>query len=244
MATCNFITLSITTNASKLRSEKRYPIDITLGQLKEKLVLVTGCDNRTMKIELFDKQEKSLGYLLGDGKSLYDLGVENEMHIHVTDSTIADGVYDQPEEPVETYQLTDEEYAKREESVLAWKRRNKLGQFREVDPEEAKRAEELRQEAELKEKEKAESLSIGSRCEVRIPSQITKRGVIEFVGQTKFKPGYWVGIRYDEPLGRNDGSIEGVRYFQCPDKYGAFVKPQYVEAGDFPELGIDDLDEI
>ncbi|VDQ11368.1 unnamed protein product [Trichobilharzia regenti] len=161
MATCNFITLSITTNASKLRSEKRYPIDITLGQLK--LVLVTGCDNRTMKIELFDKQEKSLGYLLGDGKSLYDLGVENEMHIHVTDSTIADGVYDQPEEPVETYQLTDEEYAKREESVLAWKRRNKLGQFREVDPEEAKRAEELRQEAELKEKEKAESLSIGSR---------------------------------------------------------------------------------
>ncbi|CAH8826432.1 unnamed protein product [Trichobilharzia szidati] len=244
MSTSNFITLSITTNASKLQSEKRYPIDITLGQLKEKLVLVTGCDNRTMKIELFDKQEKSLGYLLDDGKSLYDLGVENEMHIHVTDSTIADGVYDQQEEPVETYQLTDEEYAKREESVLAWKRRNKIGQFREVDPEEAKRAEELRQEAELKEKEKAESLPIGSRCEVRIPNQITKRGVIEFVGLTKFKPGYWVGIRYDEPLGRNDGSIEGVRYFQCPDKYGAFVKPQYVEAGDFPELGIDDLDEI
>ncbi|CAH8286607.1 unnamed protein product [Schistosoma turkestanicum] len=240
----NFANLTITTNASKLRSEKRYPLDITLGQLKEKLVLVTGCDNRTMKIELFDKEDKSLGQLVGDDKSLYDLGVEDGTHIHVTDPTIQDGAYDQVEEPVETYQMSAEEYAKREESVLAWKRRNKLGQFQEVDPEEIKRAEEQRRLAELQEKQNAESLSVGSRCEVRVPGQPTKRGVIEFIGQTKFKPGYWIGVRYDEPLGRNDGSIDGVRYFQCPEKYGAFVKPQYVEAGNFPELGIDDVDEI
>ncbi|RTG85750.1 tubulin-specific chaperone B [Schistosoma bovis] len=240
----NFANLMITTNASKLRSEKRYPLDITLGQLKEKLVLITGCDNRTMKVELFDNEDRSLGQLVGDDKPLYDFGIENGMHIHVADPTIQDGAYDQVDEPVETYQISAEEYAKREESVLAWKRRNKIGQFRDVDPEEKKRIEEQRQLAEFHEKQNAESLSIGSRCEVRIPGQPTKRGVIEFVGQTKFKPGYWVGIRYDEPLGRNDGSIDGVRYFQCPEKYGAFVKPQYVEAGDFPELGIDDLDEI
>ncbi|CAI2722555.1 unnamed protein product [Schistosoma spindalis] len=229
----NFVNLMITTNASKLRSEKRYPLDITLGQLKEKLVLVTGCDNRTMKVELFDIEDRSLGQLVGDDKPLCDF-----------DPAIQDGAYDQVEESVETYRMSAEEYAKREESVLAWKRRNKIGQFRDVDPEEKKRTEEQRQLAEFHEKQNAESLSIGSRCEVRIPGQPTKRGVIEFVGQTKFKPGYWVGVRYDEPLGRNDGSIDGVRYFQCPEKYGAFVKPQYVEAGDFPELGIDDLDEI
>ena len=42
----------------------------------------------------------------------------------------------------------------------------------------------------------------------------TKPGVIAFLGETQFAPGEWAGVVLDEPIGKNDGSVMGVRYFQ------------------------------
>ena len=42
----------------------------------------------------------------------------------------------------------------------------------------------------------------------------TKGGIIAFIGETQFAPGEWAGVVLDEPIGKNDGSVMGVRYFQ------------------------------
>uniref|UniRef100_A0A8C3TJ56 CAP-Gly domain containing linker protein 1 n=1 Tax=Chelydra serpentina TaxID=8475 RepID=A0A8C3TJ56_CHESE len=52
-----------------------------------------------------------------------------------------------------------------------------------------------------------------------------KPGFIQFLGETQFAPGQWAGIVLDEPIGKNDGSVAGVRYFQCESSRGIFTRP-------------------
>ncbi|XP_059086221.1 kinesin-like protein KIF13A isoform X2 [Tigriopus californicus] len=67
---------------------------------------------------------------------------------------------------------------------------------------------------------------VGESVQVR-PSYSS--GVISYVGITEFAAGLWVGITLDAPTGKNDGSVQGVRYFKCGSKRGVFVKPEKVQ---------------
>ena len=82
-------------------------------------------------------------------------------------------------------------------------------------------------------KEEADKFTKGSRCKI-FPGG--DRGKIVFIGETKFADGYWIGIHLDEPTGKNNGTVKGVKYFECPPLFGKFCKPCNVEQGDFPEL--------
>ena len=63
------------------------------------------------------------------------------------------------------------------------------------------------------------ALNVGDRCLVS-----SKRGVVMFVGETKFAPGRWLGIALDTAEGKNNGSVQDVRYFTCEPLHGLFVK--------------------
>ena len=88
-----------------------------------------------------------------------------------------------------------------------------------------------------------EGIEVGMRCEVR-PG--TRRGSIAFVGEILElgTGGNWVGVIFDEPVGKTDGTATGgKRYFTAPGtNYGGFVRGKNIEVGDFPERDI--MDEL
>lgn len=52
-----------------------------------------------------------------------------------------------------------------------------------------------------------------------------RKATVRFAGQTSFQVGEWIGVELDDKTGKNDGSVQGQRYFDCPMGYGMFVKP-------------------
>ncbi|TPX58768.1 hypothetical protein SpCBS45565_g07912 [Spizellomyces sp. 'palustris'] len=57
-------------------------------------------------------------------------------------------------------------------------------------------------------------------------------GKVHYAGTTSFATGLWVGIELEAPKGKNDGSVQGTRYFTCEMGYGVFVRPSQVRRPD------------
>ena len=49
-----------------------------------------------------------------------------------------------------------------------------------------------------------------------------KKGVVRYIGRTQFAKGIWTGVELESPGGKNNGSIEGVKYFTCAPRHGLF----------------------
>ncbi|CAA7265175.1 unnamed protein product [Cyclocybe aegerita] len=217
-------------------SERRIDPHITVEQLKGKLELITGIPVSHQALSLLASQQDSrvLTELTDESKPLGFYGLADWQVIKVTDTNPSDTLTGQLTDvsQVEKFEISEAEYAQRNDTVLAYKQRNKIGRF--SGKEEAKQEDQSEMNVDV---------PIGSRCEVESTEPgLSKRGTVRFVGPTKFSKGLWVGVEYDEPLGKNDGSVQGERYFSCRQNYGVFVKPDKVKVGDFPveELDLDD----
>ena len=40
--------------------------------------------------------------------------------------------------------------------------------------------------------------------------------------------GKWIGVALDEAKGKNNGIVQGKKYFSCPDNHGIFVRQSQV----------------
>jgi len=220
--------------------ERSFSKGISLRDLKMKLELLTGIASEGMKITLF-VDDSILNQNIANEDNSRSLGSflpscwENRLKLAVEGEKLGSfgGEEDTTDGQVNKFELSDEAYEARSESLRRFKQQQLLGRFNPEVLETKKREEEERIGREI---EAASGITIGNRAEVRTPGQPPRRGLVKFVGTTHFKGCIpMVGVQFDEPVGKNDGSVEGHRYFTCPDKYGSFVIPSNIVVGDFPE---------
>ena len=240
-------TVSLLITHSNLKQqwpEIRVDLHTTVGALKDRLYRHGGTGSGFQKLLLRSADSSQvLCELADESRMLGFYGVQSGMNVHIVDtdpySFSKDGGLENVN-LVKKYEMSDEDYAKRENSL-----RNYKLKMREKDPYWTF-LKENRREPKYKDKlpgpESVKDIPIGARCEVQPGA---RRGEVKWTGEGEeglLLAGYWVGVAFDEPLGKNNGTIKGKAFFSCPDNHGAFVRPDRVTVGDFPELDIDDLD--
>jgi len=71
---------------------------------------------------------------------------------------------------------------------------------------------------------------IGEKVQIVKGTLSGQTGRLAFEGKVQFSSGIWVGVVLDKPVGKNDGMVKGVRYFQARPKFGAFLKPDAIKS--------------
>uniref|UniRef100_A0A8C9ZHT2 Dynactin subunit 1 n=1 Tax=Sander lucioperca TaxID=283035 RepID=A0A8C9ZHT2_SANLU len=72
-------------------------------------------------------------------------------------------------------------------------------------------------------------VKVGSLVEVIGKGQ---HGTVAYIGNTLFASGKWVGVILDEAKGKNDGTVQGKRYFTCAENRGIFVRQSQIQLVD------------
>lgn len=62
---------------------------------------------------------------------------------------------------------------------------------------------------------------------IEVGSQVLvggRQGVVRYIGLTEFADGTWIGIELQTKHGKNDGCVQGKRYFSCEMNHGIFMR--------------------
>ncbi|KAL1521164.1 hypothetical protein AB1Y20_022717 [Prymnesium parvum] len=232
--------------------EIRLDRHMTVGSVKEKLRCHVGTGSAYMHLTLLDEYGQVVADMLNEELKLGYFSPNDGWTIHITDLdpySLSAGGGLEDVSLVQKYEISEEDYAKRENNFRNWKASKKQADPSWTFQREIKAAQDRQRmkldptyvpeppKAPITDDEHmadlAEKITVGNRCQVNPGG---KRGTVQYVGKiAAIAPGWWVGVQYDEPVGKNDGSVKSTRLFSCPPKYGGFLRPDKVEVGDFPE---------
>merc|ERR1719453_879059 len=219
--------------------ELRFDRHAVVENVKGKLYQHTGTAPQSMVLQLKDPAGALLCVLDDPSQPLGFYSPEDGFVLHVIDTdphslSARGGLEDVSQ--VEKYVMSDEKYNEREDTYRkfkeqklredpTWTLQKEMAKKRGVELPEPTDPDAYVAEAKL--------VTVDSRCEVAPGG---KRGLVKHVGRdlAGMPPGWWVGVQYDEPVGKNDGSVKGTRYFECAQGYGGFIRPDKVTCGDFP----------
>lgn len=222
-------------NLKSFNPDIRFSLQLTVEAVKDKLWKKCGTSVNSMHLELYDELCNKIADLSDHSKLLGFYSPFDGFRLHVVDldpASVTSGGWLEDTSLVEKYEISEESYNKRGDTFRKY--REKLTS-QAPSTIEAKTLDTDMEDI-------CANIKVGSRCEVEPGA---KRGVVKFVGQAEpLGPGFWVGVQYDEPLGKHDGMVKGVRYFQCPPSHGGIVRPEKVKVGDFPERDPFEEDEI
>ena len=229
------VTLHLSAPSARIFTEKRFERDVPTALLRHKLEMITGIPPAAQRLALLpvgaSAEAPWTQVIMAETTPLDDdlcildaWQARDGMQLRVHDTRNV--TWDVDDETVEKFELTDEQYAARHDTLRAFKQAHQLGRFA---PSSATAAPGPTYEP------PTPDMVVGARCEVDTGDGFPRRGTIQYVGNTKFAAGPWIGVAYDEPVGKNDGSVYGVRYFTTRARYGGFVRPAHVQVGDYAE---------
>jgi tubulin-folding cofactor B len=225
-STCPFSQLRfhVTHSSSPLQTEKRFDPDMTITNLKTKLYPLSGTAPQHQVLQLMNPEGTVLATLEPDEMRLKDFPIFDYARIHIIDTDPSNTVAQYADvSKVEKFEISEQAYEAKQDTFRNFKKTVLKDHVAKVEEEKAEAAK-RREEQEALEVTAAAAIQVGLRCQV----EGNGRGAVQFVGPVDFQPGVWVGIKLDEPTGKNDGTVKDRKYFECNPNYGLFAKPTKV----------------
>lgn len=180
----------------------------TVAHLKERLELITGIPISAQHLRL------STNTTITDSTATLDtFEIQPNSCLYVSDIRDQTKTDQSDLEEIEHFKLSDEAYTARSNTFLKW-RETHSSTLTKTDLDQKKICE--------------RGIQINQQCYVEGGDE-TREGRVRFIGQVEGLPeGLWVGVEYNAPVGKNDGSFQGIHYFTTKQGHGSFVRPNRI----------------